>query len=119
MLVVIATPTMAGLDGFTAGLIDAGAEVVHARSGMAALGIAKARSPALVVVDAGLQDFTSFALVRELARVNAAIATAVISDLTPEEFHERAEGLGVLRRLPPAPGASDARELAGHLRRIL
>lgn len=35
------------------------------------------------------------------------------------EAYLTVEGLGVLRRLRSGPGANDARELMGHLRRIL
>lgn len=117
-LVVVATPTMAGLEGFTRGLVACGAEVVHARSGMAALETARARAPSLVVVDSGLSDFRPFELVKQLARLNAAINTAVMSHLPEGEFHDKAEGLGVLAGLGTQPGEAEARELMRTLQRI-
>jgi len=119
MLVIVAASTMAGLEGFTEGLIDSGAEVAHARSGMAALEMAKVRTPALVIVESDLPNFSCFELVRELARINAAITTAVVSGLPPEEFHDRAEGLGVLKQIRPQPGRDDAHSVMAHLKRIL
>jgi len=119
MLVIVATPTMAGLEGFTRGLIDSGAEVAHARSGMSALEMAKARAPALVIVDGGLKDFRPFELVTELTRVDASINTAVMSHLDEEKFHDKAEGLGVLASLGTQPGAEDAVEVMAMLRRVL
>ena len=119
MLVIVATPTLAGLEGFTTGLIDAGAEVVHARSGMAALEMAKMRAPALVVVAGDLPDFRPFELVTELTRINAVINSAVMSALSPEQFHEDSEGLGVLTQIAPYPAEKDALDLMSKLIRIL
>lgn len=119
MLVILATPTLAGLEGFTQGLMDSEAEVAHARSGMAALEMARVRAPALVVVDEGIGDFQPFELVAQLSRVNAAINTAVMSALDDEAFHEKAEGLGVLARIGTQPGVQDALDLMARLRRIL
>lgn len=118
MLVIVATPTMAGLEGFTRGLIDSGAEVAHAKSGMAALEMAKARHPLLIVVDGGLKDFRPFELVGEIARMDATINTAVMSQLDDGDFHDRAEGLGVLANLGTQPGAGDAREVMSRLWRV-
>lgn len=119
MLVIVATPTMAGLEEFTRGLIDSGAEVAHARSGMSALEMAKSRAPALVVVDGGLKDFRPFELVTELARVDASINTAVMSHLDAEEFNGKAEGLGVLASLGTQPGAGEAARVMAMLRRVM
>ena len=119
MLVIVATPTLAGLEGFIKGLIDSRAEVAHARSGMATLEMSKAHPPALVVVDSDLPDFKPFELVAQLARMNAAITTAVISGLPPETFHDKAEGLGVLTQLNTQPDFADAQGIMTTLRRIL
>lgn len=119
MLVIVATPELAGLEGFTKGLSDSGAEVVHARSGMAALEMAKVRAPALVVVGEKLPDFRSFELVSTLTRVNAAINSAVMSSLSPEQFHEDSEGLGVMTQLAPRPMEQDALDVMAKLIRIL
>jgi len=119
MLVILATPTLAGLEGFTKGLMDAGAEVVHARSGVAALEMTKTRAPALVIVDGHLPDFRAFELVSQLARVNAMVNTAVMSGLASEQFHDDSEGLGVLAQLSPHPTTKDATDLMDRLRHIL
>ena len=119
MLVIVATPTLAGLEGFTTGLIDSGAEVVHVRNGMEALAVAKVRVPSLVVVDGNLSDFRPFALVTELVHINAAINTAIMSALDPDQFHQDAEGLGVLAQIAPYPVEKDALDLMSKLIRIL
>lgn len=119
MLVIVATPTLSGMEGFIKGLIDSQAEVVHARSGMATLEMAKTRSPELVVIDSDLPDFKPFELVAQLARLNATITTAVISDLPPDKFHDKAEGLGILTQLSTQPDSSEAQGVMTILRRIL
>jgi len=119
MLVIVATPAMARLEGFTKGLLGSGAEVVHARSGMAALEMAKARAPSLVVVDGDLPDFRPFELVKELTRVNAFINSAVVSALPPDQFHEDAEGLGVLSQIAAHPVEQDALDVMATLKRVL
>lgn len=119
MLVIVAAPTLAGLENFTKGLMDGGAEVVHARSGMAALEMTKARVPALVVVDGDLPDFRALELVSAMTRVNAMVNSAVMSGLSPEQFHEDSEGLGVLAQIKPHPTAQEATALMDKLRHIL
>jgi CheY-like chemotaxis protein len=119
MLVIVATPTLAGLEGFIEGLIDSQAEVAHTRSGMATLEMAKVHPPALVVVDSDLPDFKPFELVAQLARLNAAITTVVISGLPPDTFHDQAEGLGVLAQLSTQPAYADAQSVMTTLSRIL
>lgn len=49
---------------------------------------------------------------------NAAVHTAVVSFLNEEEFHDAFEGLGVLCRLPPAPGEPDIGRFAAALREV-
>jgi len=119
MLVIVATPALAGLEGFIKGLSDSGAEVVHARSGMAALEMAKVRAPVLLVVGGDIPDFRPFELVSALTRVNAAINSAVMSPLTSEQFHEDSEGLGILTQIAPHPGEKDALDVMAKLMRIL
>lgn len=119
MLVILATPTLAGLEDFTKGLMDAGADVAHARSGMAALEMTKQRSPALVVVDGHLSDFKPLELVTAVARTNAMVNTAVMSASSPEQFHDEAEGLGVLAQVAVHPSAQDAKAVMDRLRHIL
>lgn len=110
MLCVIATPRPEALADFIQGLGQAGT-VITARTGMGALETAKARGPQLVVIDQGLPDFAPFHLVHEIIRVNAMINTAVLTGMSPEEFHEQGEGLGILTGLPLKSGKAEAKEL--------
>jgi hypothetical protein len=56
--------------------------------------------------------------VRELMKTNALLNTALVSGLSPEDFHEASEGLGVLVQLPESPGEKEALEIVSGLKSI-
>ena|SRR5208283_503040 len=84
-----------------------------------ALGIVRTRSPHLVIVDSEVTDTDPLGLVKEIIRANAMINTAVVSALSDHEFHEAAEGLGILCRLPLDSGPGEADGLLKKLRSVL
>jgi DNA-binding NarL/FixJ family response regulator len=88
-------------------------------SGAEALEAARLNAPHLVIIDTDLPDTAPLDLVQKLLMVNALVNTAVVSPLSDEEFHEVSEGLGILGRLPDAPGTSDAGKLLHQLRTVL
>lgn len=106
------------LNDLAQGLSAAGAEVSRAGSGGEALVMAGREAPDLVAAGQDLGDMTGLELARQLIQVNALINTALVSPLSPEEFHEATEGLGLLAQLPPNPPAVTARELLALLARI-
>ncbi len=111
MRILIATGRPADFADFLAALAEAGAQTHLAPTARAALKQAQAQPPSLVVADENLADGDPFAFVARLMRQNAAIATAVVTRLSPEAFHQAGEGLGILASLPPIPTAQDARAL--------
>jgi len=74
----------------------------------AAIKIASAETPSLMIIDAQLDDKSSLDLAREVIVVNAGIHMALVSSLSADEFHNASEGLGILAQLPPNPGISEA-----------
>jgi CheY-like chemotaxis protein len=72
----------------------------------------------LVIVDEGLGEMAGAELVRRILDINAMINTALVSSASPEDFHERTEGLGILMPLPPACGKTEAIELLACLDRL-
>jgi DNA-binding response OmpR family regulator len=113
MSIVLATVRPEALAAFTKGLADeSGQDVAVAPSGTVALEWVAAKKPALVVIDEGLPDHEPLKLVREIMMVSAMTLTAVVTSMPEEEFHDKAEGYGVLMPLPPTPAASDGVELA-------
>ncbi len=111
MHILIASPDADALFPFCDALADAGHAVhVVATAEDAADAVATA-APGLCVVDAGLPGGDPFALVARIMRASAMVNTAVVSDLSDEDFHEAGEGLGILKRLPPGPGPAEAEAL--------
>ena len=76
-------------------------------------------APQLVIVDQQVGPVSSLDLVRQLLGVNAFVHTAVLSDMDEVTFHERAEGLGVLCRLPTTPGRQDAGTVLELLKQVM
>jgi len=115
MRILIATHRPADFTAFIAALNKNGVETTLAPTGQAALEQAKNQPPALMVVDDTLPDIGPFALVTRLMEADAAILTAVVSGLPPEELHDAGEGLGILLALPRHPDAAKAGELLAAL----
>lgn len=91
------------------------AEIEVETSGAEALKRIKAEAPRLVVIDDKLPDFEPLKLVTEVMMVSAMTLTAVVTDMSADDFHEASEGYGVLKALPMNPKSGDAKELAGLL----
>lgn len=70
----------------------------------------------LVVTDQHLGDMTGLELVLKMLSINPMVNCAAISSLSHEDFHEAAEGLGLLAQLPPQPGEKEAGALLQQLR---
>ncbi len=87
-------------------------EIVIETSGTGALERIKTDPPRLVVIDRDLPDFEPLKLVMEIMMVSAMTLTAVVTDMDEDDFHEAAEGYGVLKALPPDLAAGDAKALA-------
>jgi response regulator RpfG family c-di-GMP phosphodiesterase len=86
-------------------------EIVWAESGQSALNILGNNPSDLVVVNENLDDMTGIEFLKKLLPINPMINTAAVSPLSPEEFHEASEGLGVLMQLPVSPSKLDAENL--------
>jgi two-component SAPR family response regulator len=73
----------------------------------------------LVITDENLGDMTGLEFVRKVVSKKPMANCAVISSLTPEDFHEKSEGLGILMQLPVRPGRKHAEILIAKLKSIL
>jgi len=87
------------------------AEIQWAHDSETAFSKVAAYAPDLVIVDAYIGEVKGLDWIRRLISVNAFIQTAAVSRLTHEDFHETAEGLGIMAQLPPRPGKTDARRV--------
>jgi DNA-binding response OmpR family regulator len=118
--ILLATARPEALHSFTETLSsDPEVQLDQAPSGADTLHAVRTAPPQLVVIDFELPDFKPLDLVKELLMVNAMVATAVVSPLSEQRFHEASEGLGVLARVPEEHCSIDAVELLGKLRSVL
>jgi DNA-binding response OmpR family regulator len=94
------------------------ADIHWAASGKDALTEAGRLSPLLVVMDEVFSDMTGLDLAREMPKANALINIALVSRLSPEDFHEASEGLGILVQLPESPAEKEAENIVSSLKGI-
>jgi len=92
--------------------------LVTAPSAEEALAVLREHHIILAVVDDRIGAQSGLDLIRHLIRIDAFMYTAVFSDAAEEDFHERSEGLGILAKLPLAPGSEDARRLWKTMKQI-
>lgn len=78
-------------------------ELETSASGDKALAMLSKKAVDLVVVDEDLGDMTALEFSRRLLGINPMINCAIVSSLSPEEFHEAGEGLGIMAQLPKKP----------------
>jgi ActR/RegA family two-component response regulator len=92
--------------------------LVTAPSAEEALAMLREQHIILAVVDDQIGAHSGLDLIRRLIRIDAFMHTAVFTDAGEEEFHQRSEGLGILAKLPLAPGPEDARRLWKMMKQI-
>lgn len=88
-----------------------GIAVSRAGSGKAVWDILGKTKVDVVVTDEKLADGDSLPFVKELTKRQPLINCAMVSSLSPEDFHEATEGLGVFMQLPVEPGAEEAAKM--------
>lgn len=88
-----------------------GIAVSRAGSGKAVWDILGKTKVDVVVTDEKLADGDSLPFVKELTKRQPLINCAMVSSLSPEDFHEATEGLGVFMQLPVEPGAEEASKM--------
>lgn len=93
-------------------------ELESIESGKKALEIISGKSVDLVISDEDLGDMTGLELVRQILKVNFMINFAVVSGLSPDDFHEASEGLGVMSQLPKHPVKKDAEDMIKVLKQL-
>ncbi len=116
---ILATSREAELTDLIAGLKGSGSTVTITADGAAALAAVEQSSPNLVIIDEGLPDFKPLPLVVKVIMANALTNTAVITSMDDREFHDKSEGFGVLRALPPIPTQKDGEDLAAQVTRVM
>lgn len=72
-----------------------------------------------MIVDGNLPGENTRDLVEKVVMQHPMVNCVATSALSPEDFHETFEGLGVLMQLPIKPDEQDAARLVIHLNKIL
>jgi len=93
-------------------------DLTWAHSGETALDMLSKTPVDLLVTDEKLVDMSGLELANRLLHVNPMINCAVVSALSPEDFHEASEGLGLLAQLPLQADAEQAEDLLQRLREL-
>jgi CheY-like chemotaxis protein len=89
-----------------------------AASGEKALSNSSDNEIDLVITDEQLGDMTGLEFANRLLSVNPRINCSTVSQLSPENFHDASEGLGLMAQLPVRPGKEDAEKLIQNLRNL-
>jgi hypothetical protein len=61
---------------------------------------------------------TGLELIKSVITRQPMLNCAAVSSLSPGDFHEASEGLGILMPLPVEPGKNEAHQLLEHLNKI-
>ncbi len=110
--IVLAAGNADSLARLAAGLNQTGkVELFQASSAAKAMDMVENRDVDLVVVGEELADMRPLEFVSQVVTCRPMINTAMVSNLSPDDFHEATEGLGVLMQLSPNPSAADAAAL--------
>jgi len=73
----------------------------------------------LIITDEKLPGMSGIECIKKLILFNPLLNCATISSLSPTDFHEASEGLGILTQLPKKPGKEDVAKLLYHLNIVL
>jgi len=93
-------------------------ELTWTETGQEALDAISDNPVDLVIVNENIGDMTGIEFMKKLLPINPMINSAAVSPLSPEEFHEASEGLGVLVQLPVDPGKFEAEDLLKRLKNL-
>ena len=88
-----------------------GFDVIQVQSGEEALSLIRENRADVVIAADVLSDGLALPFVQELMREHPLINCAMVSSLSPEDFHELTEGLGLFMQLPLHPGAEEAKKM--------
>lgn len=75
-------------------------------------------APSIVVVDEHIAGVSGKELIETMIKKNPMINTALVSGLTPTDFHEFTEGLGILMQVPGDAGEDVADEMVQKLEKL-
>ena len=116
--IVIAGGDRLTLSAFKTALDESDVQITCLASGRQALSAISEEGYDLLVADEHLGDMAGLELIKSVIASQPMLNCAVVSSLSPGDFHEASEGLGILMQLPVAAGKKEADGLLEHLRKI-
>ncbi len=106
------------MSAFKTALDESDAQTTFLESGRKALSAVSEKVFDLLVADENLGDMSGLELIESVIARQPMLNCAVVSSLSPSDFHEASEGLGVLMQLPVEAGKKEADQLLEHLKKI-
>ncbi len=94
-------------------------DITWVKTGSLALSMIVKENFHLLIINESLKDTTGIDLIKKVVVANPQINCVIASKLSPKNFDEATEGLGVLMQLPLNPSKQDAEKLLSHLKKIL
>ena len=114
--IILLSPSLDSISDFVTGLSDQpDVQVTMVSTAEEMLRLVREESPDLVVLDENVGGRNALDLVISILSINAMVNTAMITSMSPEAWHEKSEGLGMLEPVPSPPSASDAHKLLATL----
>jgi DNA-binding NarL/FixJ family response regulator len=93
-------------------------EVIMAVSSKEAIDSLSDTVPNLVIIDEEVNGTPGLKIARDILMKNAMVNQVVVSSMSSQEFHDTAEGLGIMIQLPPAPDAAHAQIVLDALKKM-
>lgn len=116
--ILIAGSGRPSLSAFITRLDESNAQTTYLESGRKALSAVSKKMFDLLITDENLGDMTGLELIASVIARHPMLNCAAISSLSPGDFHEASEGLGVLMQLPVEAGKKEADQLLEQLKEI-
>lgn len=116
--ILLAGRDRASLSVFKTALEESDTQITCPASGREALFAVSEKVFDLLITDENLNDMTGLELIESVIARQPMLNCAVVSSLSPSDFHEASEGLGILMQLPAEPGKKEADQLLEHLKKI-
>ncbi len=117
--ILLASPDKDSLADLKTGFEEDGVEITWAETCGDIFFRLKEETFDLIVIDEKLPEMNGLECIEKIIFSNPMLNCAAISSLSPDEYHEASEGLGILMQLPENPVKEDAAKLIDHLNTIL
>lgn len=117
--IMLAGQDKASMAALSVGLVKSDVQITWADSGDMGMSTIAAGNVDLVVTDENLADMSGLEFIKKIVSKNPMVNCAAVSSLSPEDFHEASEGLGILMQLPVKPDQGQAQILLEHFKKIV